>query len=177
MSETPSGLSVPNDQGGIHLPADELTVPSQPEQRFPIRHSDWHQLRRKLARIKNPAPGLAAVAWTSIGVAAGAGVAYLPWTAAYAELPARAQLRYAYISPTLVVVAIATIILAIALFVVNRTVKQVNVISVDNILEDMEDIYAPYKRKGKERDDATSSRVLPKLDLIDWVRCMPLWHH
>jgi hypothetical protein len=147
MSEGPSDLHVAPEPGRIQLPGGELTVSSAPEQHFPIRHSDWRQLCRKLERIKNPAPSLAAVAWTSVGIAIGAIVAYLPWTAAYSELPAKAQLHYSFISPLLVILAIATAVLAVILFIVNASIKKVNVVSIDDVLEDMNNIYAPYANR------------------------------
>lgn len=175
MSKNPGELRSPAAEGRIQLPAGELTVSSEPEQHFAIRHTDWRQLQKKLARIKNPAPSLAAVAWTCVGIAAASVVAYLPWTAAYAELPAKAQLHYSYISPLLVILAIATAALAIILFIVNYNVKRVNVVSIDNVLEDMDDIYAPYAATTPVAG-ARPANVSPKVTYRQWLKSMPLWH-
>jgi hypothetical protein len=174
MSENPGNLQSSAGQGGIQLPGGELTVPSEPEQHFAIRHSDWRQIRRKLVRIKNPAPSIAAVAWTSVGVAAGALVAYLPWSAAYSQLPATAQLHYSYISPLLAILAIAAIVLAVILFVIDHSMKRLDAISIDSVLEDMDEIYAPYAIEAAD-GAATAPNARPKLTLGEWIKSMPLW--
>jgi len=139
-----------------------------------MRHTDWRQLQKKLERIKNPTPSLSALAWTCVGVAAGSVVAYLPWTAAYAELPPKAQLHYSYISPLLVILAIAAAFLSIVLFIVNYNLRKVNVVSIDNVLEDMNEIYQPYDAKAGAA--ATKSPISPRLTYREWLQSMPLWH-
>jgi len=129
----------------ITLPAPRLDVPAAPERQFAIRHTDWLQLRRKVAAVSSPIANLASIGWACVGIAASAAIAYLTWIAAYSQLTPKVQEHYAFISPTLVVTAIASAIIALFSFYVSKREKQKNSELVESILEDMDSIHAPYE--------------------------------
>ena len=149
---TPPRLSV-SENLGLELPGARLTVPAEPEQQFPVRHTDWNQLRRKIDGIRNPLPNLGSVAWACVGIAAAALCAYFPWAAVYAGLPTEAHFQYSYVSPLLAILAIASVIVSVICFVINHAMKKMESISISNVLSDMDSIYSPFRLPGERADE------------------------
>jgi hypothetical protein len=81
------------------------------------------------------------LAWTMVGVAVAAILAWLPWQAAYGQLPSQTRLQYAWISPTLVVAAIAGAVLAGVAFAFSHTTRRLESVSVTGIVRDMDALH------------------------------------
>jgi hypothetical protein len=152
MPDTPSqptSPGLPNDTGK-QPESERASALPQPtgspvrEKQFPIRHDDWLQLRKKVARLKEPVPYLASVGWTCVGIMVAALLALLVWPSIDSELPAKAHIHYTFITPLLAIGAVASAVIAIFAFVVGHQTKQIRIIMVDNVLIDMDNIYEPY---------------------------------
>lgn len=151
----------------IPLPAPRLTVPSVPEKQFPIRHTDWLHLRRKIANLSDPPTNLANLGWSCAGIAASAMSSYFPWVAADSQLPIRAQQHYAYIAPLLLIISVASSVLAIFSFFVNSKMVKMRTASVKDVLADMDSIYKPHLEQAAQAADPVDpirprSRMLGK---------------
>ena len=143
--------------GDIPLPAPRLIVPSVPEKQVPIRDTDWLQLRRKIAGLSNPITNLANLGWACVGIAASAVFAYFPWAAADSQLSVKAQEHYAYIASLLLVIAVASSILAIFSFFVNSKMTKMRTASVQDILADMDVIFKPHEATSAEKPELHTS--------------------
>jgi hypothetical protein len=135
----------------ILLPAPQLIIPAARDRQFPIRTADWLQLKSKIAGLSNPFPNLASLGWACIGIAAAAAAAYFPWLGADSQLPTRAQQQYDYISPLLGIVSIASIVVALFAFFIDRRMTIMRSSSVEDILLDMDAIYKPGEVAGNHR--------------------------
>lgn len=141
MPEDWTGLQPATPPNEILLPPAELTVPAEREKQFPIRHMDWYRLRRKIASLPDPLASPASIGWAFVGMAVTAATAYFPWVAVDSDLPIKAQQQNAYISPLLAIVAIASFLIALFAFFVDRITAKDRKASVNEVLTDMDDIY------------------------------------
>jgi len=132
----------------ILLPAPQLIIPAARDRQFPIRTADWLQLRSKIAGLSNPFPNIASLGWACVGIAAAAAAAYFPWIAADSQLPTKVQQQYAYISPFLGIVAVASTVVALFEFFIDRRMAIMRNSSVEDILLDMDAIYKPSEVAG-----------------------------
>jgi hypothetical protein len=71
--------------------------------------------------------------------------------AVYSQLTLRAQQHYAYISPLLAILAVASATVAIFSFFVNRKSAKMKAASVESIVADMDTIYRPYMIADAQR--------------------------
>ena len=140
MSDTPSSSSSPTAPGS---PSD-LDKLRQLERTFQVRHSDWLRLRQKVANLKDPVPYLASVGWTCIGITVSAILGLLAWLPINSVLPVKAHTHYTFITPLLIITAIASVLITAFTFTVWHQVKQIRVTTVENVLTDMDTIYEPY---------------------------------
>jgi hypothetical protein len=140
----------------ISMPSAQLTIPSEADKLFPIRHSDWQRLRKRLAQSIITAPYFASLGWACIGVSASAILAYFPWAAAASQLSASARDHYAYISPLLVMAAIFSFAVAMVCWVANRNTKKMQTVSTQDVLEEMDAIYEPHRLTHTERGAAST---------------------
>src|SRR5260370_21763817 len=129
----------------LPMPAGMLTIPAEADKLFPMRHNDWLRLCKRIAQAKRHASYFGSLAWASIGISASAIIAYFPWVAAASQLPTTAQTKYAYVSPLLIVTAIAAAIVALVCFLANHNTKQEQIVSIGSILEEITEIYEPHK--------------------------------
>jgi hypothetical protein len=83
--------------------------------------------------------------WACLGVSPSAFLAWVAWIAAYSQLGEKAQLRFAWIGPLMLVSAIGFALLGLIAFQMDRSVKRVIVRDVEHVLEDMDHIYGPYQ--------------------------------
>lgn len=70
--------------------------------------------------------------------------------AADSQMPIKAQQHYAYISPLLGIVAIASVIIALFAFLVNSKITKLKA-SVPNVIADMDAIYEPNEVVSSQR--------------------------
>src|SRR5687768_18422845 len=88
--------------------ASDLSLPSrEAEERMPIRRSEWHRLRKQAENLTHPVPNASHWVAFSLGVAITAFFAWVPWRAVYDNLTDAEQLRWAWVSPLMVVVGVA----------------------------------------------------------------------
>ncbi len=121
--------------GTLHWPKEDY---------FPMRHAEWKRIRERVKTLSNPLPYLGQIGWACMGIGASALLAYLPWAPAYSALPARAQLHYAAVSPALIIIGIAAIVIAIFCMVVSRVVRAHERASAASVLTEMDSIYEPH---------------------------------
>lgn len=140
MSETPPSPPSPPSRGQPSDP-DKL---SQRERTFPVQHSDWLKLRQKVANLKEPIPYLASVGWTCVGITAAALLGLLAWLPIDSALPVKAHMHYTFITPLLIITAIAGTLIVAFTFVVVHQIKQIHITTVENVLVDMDAVYEPY---------------------------------
>jgi hypothetical protein len=127
------------------LPSD-LDKLRQRERTFPVQHCDWFKLREKVANLKEPVPYLASVGWTCVGITAGALLGLLAWLHVNSALPVKARMHYTFVTPLLIITAVAGAVIVAFTFVVLHQIKQIRVTKVKNVLDDMDAIYKPYSR-------------------------------
>ncbi len=122
------------------LPGAKLSV-GPAEEMFPVRQRDWKRIRNRVGKLANPIPGALTVAWACVGVAITAILAWLPWVASYSQLSQDARLQFAWVSPSMVALAFAALLLGIAMFWVNRKIRDLTQTNAAQIVEDMDDIF------------------------------------
>jgi len=137
MPDTPSS---PPSSGPLGDP-DKLR---QRERTFPIQHHDWFKLRQNVADLKEPVPYLASVGWACAGLTAGALLGLLAWLPVNSALPVKARVHYSFITPLLIITAVAGIVIVTFTFAVWHQLKQMRLTSVRNVLDEMDAIYEPY---------------------------------
>jgi hypothetical protein len=141
MSDTPSSSPAP-------APPSDPDKLRQRERTFPVQHRDWLKLRQKVDNLREPVPYLASVGWTCLGITAGALLALVAWLPVNSALPAKAQMRYAFITPLLIITAVAGALIVAFTFTVWHQIKQIRVTTVKNVLDEMDAIYEPYSHTG-----------------------------
>jgi hypothetical protein len=137
MPDTPS---LPPSSG----PSGDPGKLRQRERTFPVQHYDWLKLRQNVANLKEPIPYLASVGWSCLGLTVGALLGLLGWLPVNSALPAKARSHYTFVTPLLIITAVAGAVIVIFTFAVWRQIKQVRVVSVRNVLDEMDSIYEPY---------------------------------
>lgn len=125
----------------VEMPAGRLTFPTSPEEAFPMRHEDWQRIRDRLDSVSPPTQTYSAVAWAVLGIAVGAALALATWLPARSVLPAQ---DWAWVTPTLSVVAVAGFLVMAVCFFAQRTVNTQQSESVSNIVTDMDRVYSPH---------------------------------
>ena len=129
----------------VQLPANELTVPVASEQMFMVRHSDWKRMRVRVEALGVPLKGLANLAWTVVGIGGSAFFGWLAWIAAEEQLSVAQRVKFAAMSPGLFIAFAASAVLAIAFFYVDSKLVKHTSLSVEQVVAEMDDLYAPYK--------------------------------
>lgn len=140
MSDTPPSPPSPPSPGPPSDP-DKLR---QREWTFPVKHWDWLKLRQKVDNLREPVPYLASVGWTCVGITAGALLGLFAWLHVNSALPVKAQMHYTFITPLLIITAIAGALIVAFTFTVWHQIKQIRVTTVKNVLDEMDTIYEPY---------------------------------
>ena len=128
----------------LELPGSPLTI-GQPEPKFPVSHREWRRLRERVAALSNPLPYATGVMWTCIGIAGSAFLSLAPWLAAYSQLPTDSQLAFSWISPTLFVSGVASLVVAVLAFLMERSTQQHMKVDAQQVLQDMDEMYSLYR--------------------------------
>lgn len=123
------------------MPAGRLSFPVEPEEAFPMRHEDWLRIRKRLAGCRPPKQTFASFGWAVLGIAVGAALALLTWLPARSTLPAD---QWAWVTPTLAVVAVAGGVVTIVCFLAQRGINADASDSVASVIEDMDRVYGPH---------------------------------
>lgn len=127
----------------VSLPGSKLAVP-EPEDCFPMSHSDWRRIRARVAGIRNPLPWATNMGWVCIGIVATAALAYMPWVGARSALDAKAKVHYAWVSPAILAAGAAALALAVISFTMGAAWKRREREDVRQVLADMDGIYTPH---------------------------------
>jgi hypothetical protein len=121
-----------------------VRAPAAQEDRFPVRDTDWLELRGKIANLKKPAPYLAGVGWTCVGISVVTLSALLVWLPADSDLPVKAHTQYVFVTPLLIIAAVAGVVISVFSFVVGHQTRQLRLTTVEDVLTDMDALYEPY---------------------------------
>ncbi|MDQ6713841.1 MAG: hypothetical protein M3Z28_11735 [Candidatus Dormibacteraeota bacterium] len=128
----------------IELPAAQLSVGPR-EDMFPVRHRDWNRIRNRVKELTSPIPYAASVGWACVGIAPTAALAFIAWLAAYAQLSPAAQLQFNWVGPLMAVIFVAAGGGAWYSFWIASQAGDVIRRDAQHVVEDMDEIYAPYK--------------------------------
>lgn len=142
----------------IQLSGPQLTV-GQPDPVFPVSHRAWQRLRSRVESLEHPIPWAQNAQWTCFGIAPSAFLAWFAWLPAYSQLPSSAQLTYAWISPTMLIVGIAALAFAILCIIMNRSVHGQMGREVKHLVEDMDELHAPHQQQTSSLLPAHSTTV------------------
>jgi hypothetical protein len=132
----PEKTAIRRQGSSLMVPETELEFPS-----FPTLERDWARLRRRVADLANPIPWARDLGWSCVSLAAAFLLALVPWIPAYGQLPPSGQLGFAWVSPCLVVGAVAAIIVAVLSFVMHANMEKVVKRDVKHVLEDIDEIH------------------------------------
>jgi hypothetical protein len=109
-----------------------------------MRHSDWRRIRARVKALTDPLPYVGQIGWVCVGVSASAFLGWMPWAAAYSQLPFKAQVHYAWVSPLLILTGIAGLLIAIFCLIVNYRMRKMEATTVRSVLSEMDMIYEPH---------------------------------
>lgn len=126
------------------VPAERPGKVRPRERTFRVQHCDWLKLRQKVADLKEPVPYLASVGWTCAGLTAGALLGLVAWLPVNSALSVKARMHYTFITPLLIITAVAGTVIVAFTFAVLHQIKQIRVATVRNVLAEMDSIYEPY---------------------------------
>src|SRR5947209_10485373 len=104
-------------------PGDRLTLGEQ-QKAFMVRHSDWRMIRKRVADIENSIPWLSALGWACVGVIPSTILSLVAWIPAYIQMPATQRENFAWVTPVMVVVGIACLVVALFCYLTNRDVDR-----------------------------------------------------
>lgn len=155
--------------GGHIRTNDEIGVikyPVRPEDWFAFRHADWNRLYRRVKSLANPLPYIGQVGWACVGIGAGALVALLPWIPADAQLPTAAHNHYAWMTPALFILGVASFVVAAACLYANKIMHDRDATTVKEVLEDMDACYAQHKTT--EAGKIVNEQIRLDQDLLSW---------
>jgi len=120
-------------------------VTAAKEQGFPVMFRDWDRIRALVAALPGPERIASNLAWSCVAVAASAGLALITWPPAYRVLDDKAKLEFAWVTPTLVAIAAACVVIAGISFWFDNHVKRDVLRSSTHICEDMDAIASRYR--------------------------------
>lgn len=179
-----------NDIRMLSLPANELTVPVNGEQSFPIRHSEWKRLRSRVSSLQHPIPGLSAIAWGTTGIGAGSFFAWIGWQGTDAQFPTILSDRFVAVGPTLLITAIAAAVVVVVFFVADSRFRAHNRREAADVLDEMDEIYKPFEGMNisiisgvdapdangpSANSEAASSEAFPAPPIVETETSGDLW--
>src|SRR5258706_14626801 len=87
-------------------------ISASKEQGFPVPFREWDRIRALIAALPGPERVAANLAWSCVAVVASAVLALITWAPAYRQLDDKAKLEFAWVTPTLVVIGVACVVVA-----------------------------------------------------------------
>jgi hypothetical protein len=121
----------------VNLTRHHLVLAPRRETAFPILESDWVRLRRRIGDLVEPSPTLESLGFALVGVA---GSAALLWI----SLPAQGLAPW--IRPTVVNVFLSCLVVATLFISVGRRSRKHKVVSVADVLTEMNVIEEGFER-------------------------------
>jgi hypothetical protein len=117
-------------------------VASQPDQRFDMSIREWQQIKRRVRRVPRQSAWIENLGFVAIGLPIPTVIAFLIWIAPYEALKSEDQLRYAFVAPALVAVAIGSLVVGAILLLVSYQRRHDEQNDIDDIVTEMETIEA-----------------------------------
>src|ERR1700759_1341877 len=111
---------------------------------FPIQMRDWRQLHQKVIALREPPTYLAAVTWIWVGITLSAALALILWLPVHSNLPSKAQIHYSYVTPLLIISAIAGLVIIVFSWAAGGEVQKLRKTNFEEITQSMNSIYEPY---------------------------------
>lgn len=137
--------TLPPEVPNISLPGPQLTT-GEPERVFAVSHRRFVRLRNHIARLSDdPIKYAEGIGFACIGIAPSAFLAYFPWVAAYGQLNAGDQLKFAWVGPLMLAVVGASIVVAVLSFVMRSEVKGLRASNAVHIVEEMDEMMEPHR--------------------------------
>ena len=102
---------------------------------------EWRRLRKMVEDAANPIPWAGGLMWACTGIAPSAFLAWIAWIAAYSQLPAAAQLQFAWVGSLMLVTGVAAVILGLLAFVIDLSIRRAEKRSINHVLEYMDDVH------------------------------------
>lgn len=122
------------------MPPGTISLPEKGEQHIVIAIRDWTRLRANVESLASQQRQYAAVAWSAVGIAAGALLAVLAWYPAYGALPDDDRLDYAWIGPTMIAFVIGGVAGAGLMFWAAHNEKKRVEATVEAVVADMDEM-------------------------------------
>lgn len=132
------------------VPSSDTVKLRQRERTFPVQHRDWLEIRQKVVSLAEPMPYLASVGWTCVGITISALLVLFAWQFVNTALPSKAQMHYTFITPLLIITAIAGALIVAFTFTVWRQVR-IRITTVQTVVDEIDAIYRPHKSQGPRR--------------------------
>jgi hypothetical protein len=107
---------------------------------FPMLVRDWDRIHRRVADLANPISWARDLAWSCVTLCGACLLALIPWLPAYEALGPDSRLTFAWVTPALVIGAIACAVIAAISFVLHSRVDKVIRRDVAHVLEEMDEI-------------------------------------
>jgi hypothetical protein len=92
----------------------EVTVPSK----------EWMRICRRVRKIGSEPQWVSNLGWGLAFLVPGSLLSWWQWEPAYEQLPATAQVKYAWVSPALFILSVACIVGVVLCFVLHRTMQR-----------------------------------------------------
>lgn len=115
------------------------------EETFLVREKDWVRLRRRIDAAQKHRKEFAAVGWACVGVSASALFSGIAWEPAYRVLPSDLRPDFAWVWPAIVLLGAAGLVIATAMFWAAHVTKGAEGVSIQEVLEDMDEIRPPAR--------------------------------
>jgi hypothetical protein len=125
----------------VVLPGPTLTV-VQPEPHFSMAPKDFRRVYRNVDGLRRPIPYAANLGWAFVGITVSLGLFLLGWIFNQSALPPSVQADLRWVVPALVVAGLASICVVVICFVMDHAVEKELRIDVDDVLRDMDEIWA-----------------------------------
>lgn len=106
-----------------------------------MRNTDWIRLRRRLETLKKQRKDFAGIGWAFTGAAISAGFSMLAWAPTFESFREDQILEFAWVWPTLIIAASASVILAVLAFIGSRIFAVAAGATASELCDDMDAIY------------------------------------
>lgn len=130
--------------------SDEQARAATQEDWFPVKRSDWLTLRNSIDSIKEPPSYTTNATWAALGIATSAILALALWLSIHSALPVKAQVHYSYVTPLLIITAIASVVLAVFAAFVGHQVRRLHTTSIKQVVDSMDAIYGPHSHTDSD---------------------------
>jgi hypothetical protein len=81
---------------------------------------EMRRIQRRINAIREPIQWIRNLGWACIALAPAAILAWLPWAATYGSLPVAVRLDWAWVTPAMLLTALAALVIAVVCFFMNR---------------------------------------------------------